>query len=63
MGAGKTYVADEYTKSLSSTASVLSVTFRISLAQYLASRLNLNSYLDPNIWDETEESKIHSGNN
>lgn len=58
MGAGKTYVDDEYIKSLPSTASVLSVTFRISLAQYLASRLNLNSYLDPNIWDETEESKV-----
>lgn len=49
MGAGKTYVADEYIKSLPSAASVLSVTFRISLAQYLAARLNLNSYLDPNI--------------
>ncbi|KAI9326674.1 hypothetical protein BD770DRAFT_303430, partial [Pilaira anomala] len=55
MGAGKTFVADQFIRRLPRTASVLAITFRISLAKYLATRLNMSCYLEKNIWDTTTE--------
>ncbi|KAI8387941.1 uncharacterized protein BYT42DRAFT_479471, partial [Radiomyces spectabilis] len=56
MGCGKTHVADQYLKQLGDQTSTLVITFRISLAQYLAERLSLNSYLEDGIWSSTEEA-------
>jgi hypothetical protein len=53
---GKSFVAEEHIKGIDPKKTVLSVTFRISVAKYLATRLSLDSYLDSGIWEKTDEA-------
>lgn len=56
MGTGKTFFAEQYlTRNISS--SVLASTFRISLAKYMSSRLDLNCYLEENIFQQENSRK------
>jgi Origin of replication binding protein len=55
MGSGKTHVAHAYLNK-NKQLSVLAITFRISLAKYMAQRLNLNCYLEKGIYDHDEKS-------
>ncbi|KAI8991159.1 hypothetical protein BDF20DRAFT_800981, partial [Mycotypha africana] len=57
MGCGKTYIAEQFIKSLPTASVTVCITFRISLAKYLAERLNLNCYLDQDIWSPQSSDK------
>ncbi|KAK9386692.1 hypothetical protein V1515DRAFT_519809, partial [Lipomyces mesembrius] len=56
MGSGKTYTVREYLRE-NPGLSVLSVTFRKSLARYLARELNLECYLDDGFWKEDSKDR------
>lgn len=57
MGSGKTFVAEQYI-ARHKEASVLIVTFRISLARYLANRFSVNCYLEPDTFATEKESRL-----
>jgi hypothetical protein len=56
MGTGKTHVAQQYL-SRHPRSSILAVTFRISWAKYLSTRLSLNCYLENNIFNNENAEK------
>ncbi|CEP18097.1 hypothetical protein [Parasitella parasitica] len=51
MGTGKTHLAKQFISNLDPSVNVLSITFRVSLAKYLAGQFQMSCYLDDGIWD------------
>lgn len=57
MGSGKTHITKTYISRLDKNTSILSVTFRVSLARYLAEQFQLNCYLDADIFGAEGKEK------
>ncbi|KAK9428233.1 hypothetical protein V1505DRAFT_294059, partial [Lipomyces doorenjongii] len=56
MGTGKTHAVREYLTA-NPALSVLSITFRQSLARYLSKELNLDCYLDDGFWSQARDRR------
>ena len=52
MGTGKTELVTSYLENLSPYTRILAISFRQSLAKYLARRWNLACYLEPGFWSD-----------
>ncbi|CEP10411.1 hypothetical protein [Parasitella parasitica] len=57
MGSGKTHIAKNYIHRNPNTISILSITFRVSLARYLASEFGISCYLEENIWNDDNRQR------
>lgn len=57
MGSGKTFIADDYVRN-QPDQSILVITFRISLARYLATRFGMKCYLETDAFDDDNDRRI-----
>ncbi|CEP12324.1 hypothetical protein [Parasitella parasitica] len=58
MGTGKTFLAKNYIAILDASVTVLSITFRVSLAKYLSNEFGMACYLEEGVWlDENTQRR------